>query len=315
MIYTKILLLGFYVFYLLQTYHCAWNPASFQKLSFADLITDPNGFLSPKEKNYVRLYLLGLNKYINYQAKLFILDSIEKEYINNIEPFFTKKQKELRNTISIFIVINTKLMKIRTQQKDNNVKYVDCVDSLICKELLNSLIFKIEKSSNLFGLLDELIYSVQDILNLLHFIIFSFSLLLGLVCCCVNKIRFRDPLKAKLKQIEKITSKNVESKYSNATCIICFNDYCSEDKANSKALLDCGHSFHSLCISKWMVLQNYCPLCRKAIDKSSEPIIPLPSNSYQRSGHEQIHHAGDSFRYERVHNTVYRNTGYYSYLH
>jgi hypothetical protein len=37
------------------------------------------------------------------------------------------------------------------------------------------------------------------------------------------------------------------------------------------AKLECGHSFHSKCISEWMVKNNKCPICREKIDKEDEP--------------------------------------------
>jgi hypothetical protein len=27
----------------------------------------------------------------------------------------------------------------------------------------------------------------------------------------------------------------------------------------------CKHLFHSNCLNKWLVMKNYCPICRKAI--------------------------------------------------
>jgi uncharacterized membrane protein YgcG len=40
---------------------------------------------------------------------------------------------------------------------------------------------------------------------------------------------------------------------------------------NFIAKLECGHSFHSKCISQWMEKNNQCPVCREKIDKEEEP--------------------------------------------
>ena len=51
------------------------------------------------------------------------------------------------------------------------------------------------------------------------------------------------------------------------TCVICrcnINEIVDE---NMKELLlsvgECGHVFHSCCITKWAVLNNKCPLCNE----------------------------------------------------
>jgi uncharacterized membrane protein YgcG len=45
-----------------------------------------------------------------------------------------------------------------------------------------------------------------------------------------------------------------------------------------KATLECGHTFHSNCISDWMSKQNKCPICRDKIDKEDENTKPLAEN-------------------------------------
>jgi uncharacterized membrane protein YgcG len=45
-----------------------------------------------------------------------------------------------------------------------------------------------------------------------------------------------------------------------------------------RATLECGHTFHSNCISDWMTKQNNCPICREKIDKEEENSKPLAEN-------------------------------------
>jgi gas vesicle protein len=68
------------------------------------------------------------------------------------------------------------------------------------------------------------------------------------------------------------------------------NDYPNEEEKESfdekrenkprvfKATLECGHTFHSNCISEWMTKQNKCPVCREKIDKEEENTKPLSEN-------------------------------------
>ncbi|XP_021897456.1 probable E3 ubiquitin-protein ligase RHG1A [Carica papaya] len=43
-------------------------------------------------------------------------------------------------------------------------------------------------------------------------------------------------------------------------CCICQDDY---EDGNEIGKLDCGHEFHSNCITKWLVIHNTCPLCKR----------------------------------------------------
>ena len=49
-------------------------------------------------------------------------------------------------------------------------------------------------------------------------------------------------------------------------CSICRDSYC-DDVTKSSSVLECGHHFHSLCITEWELKQNSCPLCRKTIKR------------------------------------------------
>lgn len=53
--------------------------------------------------------------------------------------------------------------------------------------------------------------------------------------------------------------------YNITTCIIC-----NEQINNNKIITECSHTFHTLCIHKWINLPNNnyntCPICRKNID-------------------------------------------------
>ncbi|XP_021897457.1 E3 ubiquitin-protein ligase MBR2-like [Carica papaya] len=47
-------------------------------------------------------------------------------------------------------------------------------------------------------------------------------------------------------------------------CCICQDDYEEENKIGK---LDCGHEFHSSCVTTWLMMNNTCPICkRKGLD-------------------------------------------------
>lgn len=44
----------------------------------------------------------------------------------------------------------------------------------------------------------------------------------------------------------------------SGVCPICLDDF----ETGAVSLKRCGHSFHAVCLWKWMEIQNTCPLCR-----------------------------------------------------
>ena len=45
-------------------------------------------------------------------------------------------------------------------------------------------------------------------------------------------------------------------------CTICLETVNEEEEVR---VLECGHTFHKLCIDKWLILQRYCPYCRTIV--------------------------------------------------
>ncbi|XP_056687007.1 NEP1-interacting protein 1 [Spinacia oleracea] len=54
---------------------------------------------------------------------------------------------------------------------------------------------------------------------------------------------------------------NLEIKGSCDSCPICLQDMAGEQSV--RCLVQCQHQFHKLCIDKWLVLNNSCPICRR----------------------------------------------------
>lgn len=46
-------------------------------------------------------------------------------------------------------------------------------------------------------------------------------------------------------------------------CIICFDDYKSDDKI---AELECNHIYHDSCITRWLQKDLSCPICRSQLN-------------------------------------------------
>ena len=55
----------------------------------------------------------------------------------------------------------------------------------------------------------------------------------------------------------------------NTNCAICLEDYCEDEDI---IILDCSHSFHEVCIAKWLQnkVESSCPLCKSALYVENE---------------------------------------------
>jgi len=51
-------------------------------------------------------------------------------------------------------------------------------------------------------------------------------------------------------------------------CAICL-DFLDFEKGEIISLRICNHNFHKKCINLWLEENNFCPLCRKSIEKNS----------------------------------------------
>lgn len=61
------------------------------------------------------------------------------------------------------------------------------------------------------------------------------------------------------------------------------------------AVIDCGHSFHKICISKWIKVNNICPLCRLVVTqlsyKGKNQQVSAPEQSFETT--MNIYHFGE----------------------
>lgn len=48
-------------------------------------------------------------------------------------------------------------------------------------------------------------------------------------------------------------------------------DYAEEEEVG---ILDCGHSFHIVCIKQWLGYKNICPICKSTGLYTTGPIFP-----------------------------------------
>jgi hypothetical protein len=60
----------------------------------------------------------------------------------------------------------------------------------------------------------------------------------------------------------KDTLETIINEVNDNVCIICFESYKIKEKIN---ILQCKHTFHITCITKWLNKCETCPICRRKI--------------------------------------------------
>lgn len=129
------------------------------------------------------------------------------------------------------------------------------------------------------------VYTVCFILAIFHLLVVGLPLLI----CCLSipggmamyylypRFFGLEPiLKASPKLIKKVTRlvKYTEGSLplEDACCAICLCEYVEGDDMR---YLNCGHHFHSDCVTDWLMRNKACPFCKTDIDKKAAPLRHL----------------------------------------
>ena len=66
-----------------------------------------------------------------------------------------------------------------------------------------------------------------------------------------------------------------------STCPICHDDICNDQDIIYTC---CGHCFHDICLDRWLIRANTCPMCRFALAQPVNIIhvmVPIPNQPSQ----------------------------------
>ena len=101
----------------------------------------------------------------------------------------------------------------------------------------------------------------QSIFKIHIFTVFAFYIIMGIscvcffgsaYCCCDN---YPQQQRTQRPQTRIIAHQNEE-------CCICLDD----SAIQIWVILPCGHTFHNMCIMRWLVRNNTCPVCRVRLE-------------------------------------------------
>ena len=52
----------------------------------------------------------------------------------------------------------------------------------------------------------------------------------------------------------------------HSDCIICLDPVTEEDEGGNVTILMCGHTFHNVCLTNWILVKDSCPTCSGSIE-------------------------------------------------
>lgn len=100
-------------------------------------------------------------------------------------------------------------------------------------------------------------------------------------------------VRSRSKSSESVQRMSTRSDSNEIKCSICFGAL-NRSSLEVKKLPVCGHDFHKICVDKWLLNHNTCPLCRTEVQPLTCMICKLPKGAERITtlacGH--IYHAG-----------------------
>jgi uncharacterized membrane protein YgcG len=268
------------------------------------LLFDPDGYLNDitldqKTKDLI----VSLQNQKAFITRIFLISGISNDYKRivdkDIEKFvddlsfqlLQNKQDEI-NSLFIVFAINDRQMRIRTGQ---NVRAI-LPDSKALSYLksIKSYLQSKQYSYAINYLMQEVYDRITSPYTYLWDILETIGTVVVVVAAFIIAFFGRDkgqsnisaPVASRLTKIQRICGLNKPKKeIITTTCVICLEDFKGSDNSQQTVLdvnpltetlkghydtcvvkIECGHSFHSGCITKWTSDHNTCPTCREKID-------------------------------------------------
>ena len=260
--------------------------------NFNHMIVDPENYLQYADLGYANQYMdILYNKY-NISSHIFFISNMKSKFKLNEEiPEFVSKLSYLmyKNydeydeimTLTAVFFIKDRKMRIQTSRNLREIisdydsfhilnrrkidlkkhNYQEVVNGLI-KDIYNTFKSRIENNNESF---DN---------NLLTYTII-FIVIIAILLFLFNQEK---PSKQEDKMkvfLDKLKKKNNLKEMFTESCMICLEDFLSEDKIKEfekvdkekfekeeTSVLECGHKFHRKCIADWLKKEANCPFCR-----------------------------------------------------
>lgn len=79
----------------------------------------------------------------------------------------------------------------------------------------------------------------------------------------IKVLKSRRTVQQRIEKLKLVTSEEIEEEYSDDVCSICFQEF--DSTLGEVRQTNCNHVYHSICIKKWLLVRENCPMCHAVI--------------------------------------------------
>ena len=277
--------------YVSRTYLNPSNPRLYSNIQH--MVVDPERYLQYADLREANQYMQFLYEKYNISSHVFFISHMENKYKGDeeIASFVSKLSYLLyRNyeiydekmTLTAVFFIKDRKMRIRTSKELREILTdYDCLNILNRRknDLINNNYQQVVN-----GLMRDIFYSYEYNLknrnsggnNIILYTVMFIVVIMILYVLFNNKEKTskqEDKVKVFL---DKLKNKKNPKEIFTESCIICLEDFQSNEKIKEfehsgdktkfekeeTSVLECGHKFHRRCIADWLKKESNCPMCR-----------------------------------------------------
>lgn len=338
----KFYVIKFIILVITLVYSYGIRPSELLLNNNAKDIVDLKSFLDTNSPDYEYLKnkIFEIRNKHNLEVKHVIFSKMNTEYKGNIQVFtdefayifFNADMERDHQSLIVSVAVNDRKMRIRTGKNiKNKISDYSAQAILESGELKNFLRDGNYTSASKFiltKLAEKLDDPVSDEISgfIILFLILIYSIYKIYDYFFKGKFVKKSP-EERLERIRKICDeKKPKKEFIEKNCIICLEEFENienqskenkEKNENIIAKLQCGHSFHSKCISDWMTKKNVCPLCKAKIDNEeddynykniSENLVDVQREYYPELSNYSFSYSQNSFTWTNPRQYVNSNT-------
>ena len=251
-------------------------------LAHADLREAYNGMYTLYDKYNISTHVF----FISGMNEKYKIDEAYANFVNKLS-YIMYKDNELYNeekTITAVFFIKDRKMRIRTTRELRDILTDDDALDILNRRKKDLKGNNFQEVAN--GLIKDILSTYQRNLmyknNNSEMLLYTILFIIG-VSIFIFLLSREQPSKNEDKVkvfLDKLKSRENPKEIFAESCIICLEDFLSNEKIKEleksgnkeqfekeeTSILECGHKFHRKCIADWFKKQQNCPNCRMKVD-------------------------------------------------
>jgi hypothetical protein len=251
-------------------------------LAHADLREAYNGMYTLYDKYNISTHVF----FISGMNEKYKIDEAYANFVNKLS-YIMYKDNELYNeekTITAVFFIKDRKMRIRTTRELREILTDDDALDILNRRKKDLKGNNFQEVAN--GLIKDILSTYQRNLmyknNNSEMLLYTILFIIG-VSIFIFLLSREQPSKNEDKVkvfLDKLKSRENPKEIFAESCIICLEDFLSNEKIKEleksgnkeqfekeeTSILECGHKFHRKCIADWFKKQQNCPTCRMKVD-------------------------------------------------